>query len=136
MSAGASTRPYDDRGAGWILFAGLMMLLAAVLDVIYGIAAISESKFFQNNADYIASSLKTWGWITLVIGVVQLAAAVSIWRGGIFGQVFGIVAAGTSAIAALLAIPAYPLWSLAVFALDVLIIYGLATYGGARRVSP
>lgn len=111
-----------------------MILLLGILNVIYGIAAIDNSDFFDNNADYIASSLKTWGWITLGIGILQILAAFSVWRGGVFGQVFGIAIAGGSAIGALLSLPAYPLWSLAIFAVDVLIIYGLAQYGGRRVV--
>ena len=133
-SAAAELGAYEEaRGSGWLLFAGIMMMLVGVLNVIYGIAAISNASFFVNDARYIISDLKTWGWVTLIIGAVQVGAAYSIWRGDQFGRWFGILFAGLSAIAALLSIPAYPLWSLAVFAVDVLIIYGLAAYGGQHR---
>ena len=69
------------------------------------------------------------------VGVLQLLACVSIVRGGQFGRWFGIVVASLSAIAALLSIPAYPFWSLAVFAVDIMIIYGLAAYGGHRQTA-
>jgi hypothetical protein len=62
--------------------------------------------------------------------VVQLFAAFSIWSGGGFGKRIGIIGASLSAIAALLSIPGYPLWSLAILAIDILIIYGLTSYGG------
>lgn len=68
-----------------------------------------------------------------MIGALQVFAAFSIWRGGSYGRWFGIFVAGVSAIGALLSIPAYPFWSLTIFAVDVLIIYGLAAYGGYRR---
>ena len=55
--------------------------------------------------------------------------------GGSFGRWFGITVAGLNAIAALLSIPAYPFWSLAIFALDVIVIYGLAAYGGDPRLA-
>jgi hypothetical protein len=71
----------------------------------------------------------------LIVGALQIAAAFSIWNGGKFGRWFGIACAGLNAIAALLSIPAYPFWSLTVFALDVLIIYGLAAYGGDPRLA-
>jgi hypothetical protein len=125
--------PMEERGAGWLLFAGIMMIVAGVLNVIYGIAAIDDSTFFVNDAQFILSGLNTWGWIVLVLGVLQLFAAFSIWQGGSYGRWFGIFAAGLSSIGALLSIPAYPFWSLAIFAVDVLIIYGLAAYGGHRR---
>jgi hypothetical protein len=126
--------PYaDPEGAGWIVFAGIMLMIVAILNVIYGIAAIGNSKFFVADQKYIISDLKTWGWITLILGIVQGIAAYSIWAGNQFGRWFGILVAGLSAIGALLSIPAYPFWSLAIFAVDILIIYGLAAYGGQHR---
>jgi hypothetical protein len=122
----------EERGAGWIAFAGIMLSIVGILNVIYGIAAIGDSSFFVHNTKYILSNLNTWGWVTLIIGVIQVLAAFSIWSGGEFGRWIGIFVAGLSMIGALLSLPAYPLWSLAVFAIDVLIIYGLAAYGGQR----
>jgi hypothetical protein len=125
---------YDEpRGAGWILFAGMMLILVAILNGIYGIAAIANSSFFVNDTKYILSDLNTWGWVMLVIAALQIVAAYSIWNGNTFGRWFGIGAASLNAIGALMSIPSYPLWSLAVFAVDILIIYGLAAYGGQRQ---
>jgi len=69
----------------------------------------------------------------LGIAALQLAAAFSVWNGNKFGVWFGIGMAGLNAIGALMSIPAYPFWSLAVFAVDILVIYGLAVYGGQRK---
>jgi hypothetical protein len=121
------------RGAGWLLFAGIMLLIAGALNVIYGIAAIGDSGFFVHDTKYILSDLNTWGWVTLVLGAFQAGAAFSIWAGNQFGRWFGITAGSLSAIGALLALPAYPFWSLAIFAIDILIIYGLAAYGGRHQ---
>ena len=121
-------------GSGWVLFAGIMVALVGVLNVIYGVAAIGDSRFFIGDATYILSGLNTWGWIMLILGAAQLFAAYSIWKGGEAGRWFGIVVASLNAIAALMAISAYPFWSLAVFTLDILVIYGLAAYGGNPRV--
>lgn len=125
----------DIRGAGWLMFAGIMVFLVAVLNMIYGIAAIDGSKFFIEDERFILSDLNTWGWIVLIIGVLQLVAAFSIWAGGEYGRWIGVITAAVSAIGALLALPGYPFWSLAIFALDILIIYGLTTYGG-RQTTP
>jgi hypothetical protein len=124
-----------EQGSGWLLFAGIMIVMVGVLNVIYGIAAIDGANFFVADQKYILSDLNTWGWVMLVLGALQVTAAFSIWSGGSFGRWFGIGVATLNAIAALLAIPAYPFWSLAVFTIDILIIYGLAAYGGGRRRS-
>lgn len=83
----------EPEGAGWILFAGIMILIAGILNVIWGIAAISNSKFFTQNTTYILSSLNTWGWIVLIIGVAEIFAGFSIWSGGSYGRRIGIIAA-------------------------------------------
>jgi hypothetical protein len=125
--------PGESTGEGWLLFASIILGIVGALNIIYGIAAISDSSFFVGDTEFILSNLNTWGWVTLVLGALQLLAAVSIVRGGQFGRWFGIIAASLSVIAALLSIPAYPFWSLAVFAIDLMIIYGLAVYGGRGR---
>jgi len=112
--------------SGWWVFAGILLLVAGLLNIVWGIAAIGDSKFFTEEATYILSGLHTWGWIMLIVGVLELVAAFSLWSGGEFGRWFGIFIASLNAIAALLSIGAYPFWSLAVFALAIIIIYKLA----------
>jgi len=114
-----------DEVPSWWIFAGILLGISGILNVIWGIAAISESHFFVLNTHYILSDLKTWGWITLILGVAQGIAALSLFAGGSYGRWFGVITAGLVAIDALLDIPAYPFWSLCVFALSVIILYQL-----------
>lgn len=122
------------RGMGRSLFAAVLLLVGSVLNIIYGIAAISNSHFFVNNTHYIFGSLNAWGWVALVIGVAELAAALSLFGGGAYGRYFGIVVGSLAAIDALLAIPAYPFLGLAIFALSLWIVHGLAVYRGPREL--
>jgi hypothetical protein len=134
----SSVRPtegYDryDTGAsgyGWVIFAGCMLALVGSLNFIYGIAAISNSKFFVNDAKYVFSDLNTYGWVLLSIGTIQFVAAFGIWSGSELARWIGVGSAGLNAVAQMLAIPAYPFLSLALFAVDILVIYGLVAYGG------
>ncbi len=112
--------------SGWWVFAGVLLLVAGVLNIIYGIAAIGDSKFFTENATYIISGLHTWGWVSLIIGVLELIAAFSLFSGGEFGRWFGIFVGALNAMTALLSIGGYPFWSLAIFALSIIIVYKLA----------
>ena len=111
--------------SGWWVFAGVLLLIAGVLNIIYGIAAIGDSKFFTEHGTYIISGLHTWGWILTILGVLELIAAFSLFAGGEFGRWFGIFVASLNAIAALLSIPGSPFWSLCVFALAIIIVYKL-----------
>ena len=112
--------------SGWWVFAGVLLLVAGILNIVYGIAAIGESTFFVENAAFIVSGLETWGWIILILGALELVAAFSLFAGGEFGRWFGIFIAALNSIGALLSIPAYPFWSLAIFALTIIIMYKLA----------
>jgi hypothetical protein len=134
LTYGAEERSY--RGAGWVLFAAVMFVIAASLNVIWGIAAVSSSHFFVANAQYIISDLNTWGWVAIGFGAVEGLAALSIWRGGAFGRWFGILAAGIAVLVAMVSIPAYPFWSLMLVALYILVIYGLVVHGGKPELSP
>ena len=78
--SGGPTVYQEESGPGWLLFAGIMVVIVGVLNVIYGIAAIGNSSFFVNDQKYILSNLNTWGWVTLVLGVLQILAAFSIWQ--------------------------------------------------------
>jgi hypothetical protein len=108
----------------------VLLVVGGVLNIIYGIAAIGNSSLFTQHAHYVFSDLKTWGWITLILGVLELIASASLIAGGLFGRWFAIVAASLVAVGALLDLPAYPFWSIAVFALSLWIIHALTIYGG------
>jgi hypothetical protein len=131
MASGA--RPiatHREPGARWITFAWVVLIVAAIVNVIDGIAAISNSSFYVADARYVFSDLNTWGWIMLILGVLQALVAIGISTGNQAARWAGVVIVSLNAIAQLLFIPAYPFWALTVFALDVLVLYGLAAHGG------
>lgn len=115
-----------ERVTGWWIFAGVLLLIAGVVNLFYGIGAVGNSKFFTDNVTYIAANLHTYGWAIIVLGVVQLTAGLSLFTGGGWGRFVGIVAAALNALAYLLAINAAPIWSLCMFILSIVILYELA----------
>ena len=123
------------RGLGRAIFAAVLLLIGGVLNIIYGIAGISNSHFYVHNTKYVFGDLKTWGWVTLILGIIELLASASLFAGGGFGRWFGIFAAALVAIDSLLMIPAYPFLSIAIFALSLWIIHGLVIYGQDVRES-
>lgn len=125
----------DTQGFGWLLFAATMLGLAGVFSIIDGIVALSKSHFYTANAHYVFSDLRTWGWITLIVGALLIVAAMGVMRGSKFSQWFGIAMAALSAINQFVAIQAYPFWSLIVFSVDILVIYALAKYGGRPELT-
>jgi len=126
-------RDYGDRGAGWVAFAAIMLGLAGAWNIFDGILALANSKVFVANANYVFSDLRTWGWIILVLGILQTMACFGLFSGSQLARWFGIAAASLNAFGQLMFISAYPFWALSMFAIDVLIVYALAVYGGRRE---
>ena len=119
----------DDASSGWVSFAGVMLMILATINIIDGIAAVSNSTFFTANAKFVISGLNTWGWILILCGVGQGLVALGIWARTKGVRWIGVGIAALNAIIQLLFIPAYPFWSLALFTLDILVIYGLIAHG-------
>jgi ABC-type transport system involved in multi-copper enzyme maturation permease subunit len=122
----------EPQGLGWVAFSAIMLAVVGVWGIIEGILAISSSKVFVASATFVFSGLNTWGWIVLLLGVLCVVAAFSLMTGSEVARWFGITVAGVNAIGQLMFVDAYPWWAMAMFAVDILIIYGLAAYAGAR----
>jgi hypothetical protein len=124
------------RGTGRALFVAILLLIAGTLNIIYGFGAIGNAHFFDNT-QYVFSSLHTWGWITVILGLIQLTAGFSLIGGGGYGRVIGIIGALLGALESLLSVGGtHPWWSLAIFALCVYILHGLVIYGDDEKAAP
>ena len=122
------------RGAGRALFAAILLVEAGTLNNIYGIAAISEAEYYGDNTVFAFAGLQTWGWVTLILGLIQLTGGFSLASGNSYGLVIGITGATLGAIVSLLAIGGpYPFWSLGFFALCLIVLHGLVVFGEERR---
>ena len=125
----------ESHGGGWVIFAGVMLGIIGTMNVIGGIAAIDDANVYIANAHYTFGDLNTWGWFILCTGVVQLLAALGIWARNQFARWLGVGFASLNMLVQFLFIPAFPLWSLTIIAVDTLIIYGLLAYGGRESAA-
>lgn len=121
--------PFDDRGAGWVMFAGVLLVMIGTFNVIDGIAAISKSHFYVANAHYVFGDLKTWGWVVLCLGALQVLVGLGVFAKNQFARWTGVLVLSLNALAQLLMMPSYPFWALSMFAVDILALYGLVAYG-------
>ena len=119
-------------GAGWVVFASVLLFIAGIWNFIDGILAIGSSHVYVGGAHFVFSDLKTWGWIVMFLGITQLAAGSAVVSGANWARWFGIAVAGVNSIGQLMFLPAYPFWALSMFTIDMLVIYGLAVYAGPR----
>ena len=117
--------------AGFVVFAGVMMLMIGAFQAIAGLVALFEDDYYLVrpsglvvNVDYTG-----WGWLHLILGVLIAAAGLGALSGQMWARVTGVVLAGLSALANMVFIAAYPVWSLVIITLDVLVIYALTVHG-------
>ena len=133
--SGAGGRHAEGRGLGLIVFASILLFVAGFFNMLYGIAAIADSHFFTANAHYVVGSLRTWGWITLIIAILQLAAGAGVMAGNQLARWFAVAVVGLSALDMMFFVPAYPFWALIIIAIDVIALYGLCAYGSRENLA-
>jgi hypothetical protein len=135
-SGNDSTASYTERDqvtgwTGWVVFAGLMLVMLGLFQAIEGLVAIFDQGYYLVgseglvvNVDYTA-----WGWVHLILGVLAIAAGFGLIAGNMAARVVGVILAVISAILNLAFIAAYPVWSIIVIAIDVIVIYAIVVHG-------
>jgi hypothetical protein len=122
------------RGTGRVVFAATLLLIAGVLNIIYGIGALDDANVFVNDKRYIFTNLNTLGFVLIILGAIQLGGGFSLMAGNTYGRVLGIIGGSLGAIGALLSVGgAYPWWSLGIFFLCVYVVHGILVYGEDER---
>lgn len=139
MRPGTGTHPEletDEGGGAMITFAAVLLGVLGFFNLLDGIAAIANSHVFVNNTTYVVGDLRAWGWLVAVLGGLQVIAAVGVAARNQLARWFAIAVVSLNAIAQMFFIPAYPLWSLMIIAVDVVALYALCIYGGKeyRRI--
>jgi hypothetical protein len=116
--------------AGWVYFAGFLMVLMGIFEIINGLAALLNDKYFLvRNNNLVVFDYTTWGWIHLVLGIVVLMAGMAVINGRLWGRLFAVLLAILSFVANFTFIAAYPFWSVTIMTIDLFIIYALTVHG-------
>jgi len=116
--------------AGFIAFAGVMMIMAGAFQAIAGLVALFENEFYVATRNYMLQfDATSWGWIHLLMGLLVVFAGFAVLAGQTWGRIVGITLAVLSAVANFAFIPYYPFWSMTIIAVDIFIIWALAAHG-------
>jgi hypothetical protein len=134
-ASGAGGRHAEGRGLGLIVFASILLFVDGFFNMLYGIAAIANSHVFVANAHYVIGDLRAWGWVTLIISVLQLVAGAGVLAGNQLARWFAVAVVAISAIDMMFFIPAYPFWALTIIAINVVALWGLCAYGSRENLA-
>jgi hypothetical protein len=125
-------------GHGLVFFASAVLGVLGFFNLLDGISAMARSHVFVANAHYVVGSLRVWGLVVLILGVLQLVAAGGVVTGNPLARWFGVAVVGLDALGQMFFIASYPFWSILIIVIDVVALYALCTYDsrenmGARK---
>ena len=115
---------------GWTMFAAFMLILIGTFQVIAGLVGIVEDEVYVVGPEYIFQfDVTTWGWIHLIWGVIVLLAGFGLFSGAVWARTVGVIVATISAIVSFAWLPWYPIWGIAIIAVDIAVIWALTAHG-------
>ena len=130
MSPSTTSPPRSGRAVGFIVFAGVAMVMIGAFHALQGLVALFNDDFYVVGQKWIFEfDLTTWGWIHLIIGIGIAVAGFFVLNGAVWARVVGIGVAVVSAIVNFMWLPHYPIWSILIIAVDVLVIWALTAHG-------
>jgi uncharacterized membrane protein len=134
-SAARSSSQARTGWVGWLMFAGIMLILVGAFQAIDGLIALFKDELYvvRPNGLVINVDYTAWGWTHLLLGILLIAAGYAVFSGRVWGRTLAVIAAILSAVVNFAFIPAYPVWSLLIITVDILVIYALIAHGGELR---
>ena len=125
----AKSNPEMTEWTGWVGFAGIMLYLVGFFHIIAGITALFNQNFYVVTEKSLwVFNIAQWGWLYIIGGIIAIWAASSLMKGHAFGRIFAIIIALISAITNMAFVPIYPIWSILIIVIDVMIIYAVVVH--------
>jgi len=122
---------------GWIIFAGTMLVILGIFHAIQGLVALFQDEYYQvgKNGLTLHVDYTAWGWVHIVLGVVMAGAGAGLLAGQMWARVVGVVVALVSSVVNIAFLAAYPLWSMIMIAIDILVIWAITVHGREMRAN-
>jgi hypothetical protein len=119
-----------DAGAGWVSFAGIILISVGIFQAFAGLVGLLEDEFYAVTPEYVVQfDATTWGWIHILIGLIVIAAGFGIFSGNVLARTVGVFAAFGSMISVFAWLPWYPIWGIIVVSMNIAIIWALTVHG-------
>lgn len=127
-------RPVSTAWVGWVWFAAVMLIMTGSFNVIYGLVALFNDKYYTvSRQGLLVFDITQWGWILLIFGILAVFAGIALFGGATWARVVAVILAGLNAIGHMTFMSAYPVWALITIAIDVLVIYAVIAHGSEMK---
>jgi hypothetical protein len=137
MSTTDPLQPTTGRVTAWVgfvVFAGMLLVVSGVFTLAEALYALVDDAFYvQSDGQVLLLGITTWGWVHLVFGCLQLIAGFALLRGLMWARVATVIVVGLNALSQMVFLPAYPVWSATVIALDIFVIWAVCVHGAEVR---
>lgn len=111
-------------GSSYSNFAGIFLFVVGLFNILEGVMTLWRKEYFAD-ASVVVANLQTWGWIVLVVGIVQVVTGWLVLSRSSVGRWVGVAVVIVSMMASFLAIGVYPFWTLIILVIDVIVLWGL-----------
>jgi hypothetical protein len=120
-------------GAGWIIFGGIVMVLAGAFQATMGLVALLDQEDFMAARDLPVGDHNTWGWTHLILGVLAVVTGAGLFAAWTWARVVGIILAMLSALVHVVTVFVNPVWGMMIIVFDMIVVFTLAIHGDALR---
>jgi hypothetical protein len=132
-----SSTVVEDSFSGWVWFAGGLLVLVGLFQIMAGIVALAGTGYYTVPARNLVldASYATWGWVHLILGIVALVTGGGLVFGKMVARVVGVALAVLSSVVNLAFMPAAPFATALIIGLNVVVIYAITVHGGEQKLT-
>ena len=123
--------------AGWVIFAAVLMMASGVLNFITGLVAVigDDNAYIDTGVSLLVFDVEGWGWAHLIFGIVIFLVGLCLTLGQTWARLLAVILVTLNLLTQFILLPAYPVWSIIVIAIDVVVLWALIVHGDEVRDS-
>lgn len=121
---------------GWVVFAGMMLILVGTFHIVQGVVALfrDEVLLVAESGLVVDVDYTAWGWTHVIWGALAILVGACLLAGQTWARVVAVIVAALSALVNITFLPAYPIWSAIMIAVDILVIWAVTVHGSEIKV--
>lgn len=114
---------------GWVYFAAFMLIAIGLFQIVIGFTALLNNEFLVSvDGTLLLFDYTSWGWVHLILGIVSTAAGTGLFNGSKAARYIAIILVLFNFVAQFAFVSVYPIWSIIIMVIDVIVLYALTVH--------